>query len=217
MSGSSQQAAQLPGGADAVGKKAFWEGILTNNPIFAQVLGICSALAVTNKLETSLVMGIGYVVVLALSAWVVSLLRKTIPHRIRIIVQVLVVCVFVIVLDQLLKAFFWQISRQLGPYVGLIITNTLTLGRTEGFSIQHKPKDALLDGIGNGLGYATVLAVLGTIRELLGSGKILGATILPASIYTPNQLMILAPGAFFALGLLIALLNFAMMKSGKRK
>jgi Na+-transporting NADH:ubiquinone oxidoreductase subunit D len=217
MSGSSPQTAPVPGGAGAEGKRAFLEGILTNNPIFAQVLGICSALAVTSKLETSLVMGIGYVVVLALSAWVVSVLRNTIPHRIRIIVQVLVVCVFVIVLDQLLKAFYWQASRQLGPYVGLIITNTLTLGRTEGFSIQHKPTIALLDGIGNGLGYATVLALLGTIRELLGSGRILGAVILPASVYTPNQLMILAPGAFFALGLLIALLNFAMLKTRKGK
>jgi Na+-transporting NADH:ubiquinone oxidoreductase subunit D len=162
-------------------------------------------------------MGVGYVFVLALSAWVVSLLRDTIPHRIRIIFQVLVVCVFVIVLDQLLKAFYWQASRQLGPYVGLIITNTLTLGRTEGFSIRHKPGIALLDGIGNGLGYATVLALLGAIREILGSGKIFGNLILPASIYTPNQLMILAPGAFFALGLLIALLNFVMSRPAKRK
>ena len=202
---------------DNEGKKAFKEGLLTNNPIFAQVLGICSALAVTSKIETSLVMGVGYVFVLALSAWVVSLLRDTIPHRIRIIFQVLVVCVFVIVLDQLLKAFYWQASRQLGPYVGLIITNTLTLGRTEGYSIRHKPLVALLDGIGNGLGYATVLALLGAIREILGSGKIFGNLILPASIYTPNQLMILAPGAFFALGLLIALLNFVMSRPAKRK
>ncbi len=203
--------------ASGEGKLAFWEGLLTNNPIFAQVLGICSALAVTSKVETSLVMGIGYVFVLSLSAWIVSLPRNTIPHRIRIIFQVLVVCVFVIVLDQILKAFFWNVSRQLGPYVGLIITNTLTLGRTEGYSIRHKPIAALLDGIGNGLGYATVLAVLGVIRELLGSGRVLGALVLPASVYTPNQLMILAPGAFFALGLLIALLNFAMLKSRKRK
>ncbi len=214
MSETSPQA--LPG-APGEGKKAFKEGFLTNNPIFAQVLGICSALAVTSKIETSLVMGVGYIFVLALSAWVVSLLRETIPHRIRIIFQVLVVCVFVIVLDQILKAFYWQASRQLGPYVGLIITNTLTLGRTEGFSIRHKPVTALLDGIGNGLGYATVLALLGAIREILGSGKLFGAVLLPGSVYTPNQLMILAPGAFFALGLLIALLNFVMLKTAKRK
>jgi len=214
MSETSPQA--LPGAAGE-GRKAFREGFLTNNPIFAQVLGICSALAVTSKIETSLVMGVGYIFVLALSAWVVSLLRETIPHRIRIIFQVLVVCVFVIVLDQILKAFYWQASRQLGPYVGLIITNTLTLGRTEGFSIRHKPMTALLDGIGNGLGYATVLALLGAIRELLGSGKLFGAVVLPGSVYTPNQLMILAPGAFFALGLLIALLNFVMLKTAKRK
>ena len=217
MSDNSLKAGAAPAKPETEGNKAFREGILTNNPIFAQVLGICSALAVTSKIETSLVMGVGYVFVLALSAWVVSLLRNTIPHRIRIIFQVLVVCVFVIVLDQLLKAFYWQASRQLGPYVGLIITNTLTLGRTEGFSIRHKPTVALLDGIGNGLGYATVLALLGAIREILGSGKIFGSLILPASVYTPNQLMILAPGAFFALGLLIALLNFAMSRPAKRK
>ncbi len=200
------------GACGGKGVKTFKDGVLTNNPIFAQVLGICSALAVTSKLETSLVMGIGYVFVLSLSALVVSLLRKTIPHRIRIITQVLVVCVFVIVLDQMLKAFYFEASRQLGPYVGLIITNTLTLGRTEGFSIQNKPLLSLVDGAGNGLGYAAVLAVIGTIRELLGSGKLLGHVVLSPHIYTPNQLMILAPGAFFGLGILIALLNITVLK-----
>jgi Na+-transporting NADH:ubiquinone oxidoreductase subunit D len=204
--------AKRSGPCEGKGVKTFTEGVLTNNPIFAQVLGICSALAVTSKLETSLVMGIGYVFVLSLSAFVVSLLRKTIPHRIRIITQVLVVCVFVIVLDQLLKAFYFQASRQLGPYVGLIITNTLTLGRTEGFSIQNKPLISLVDGAGNGLGYAAVLAVIGTVRELLGSGKLLGHVILSPHIYTPNQLMILAPGAFFGLGILIAVLNVTVLK-----
>lgn len=205
------------GACDGKGMKTFKDGVLLNNPIFAQVLGICSALAVTSKLETSLVMGIGYVVVLSLSTFVVSLIRKTIPHRIRIITQVLVVCVFVILLDQLLKAFFWNISRELGPYVGLIITNTLTLGRTEGFSIQNKPLLSLIDGSGNGLGYALVLAIIGTIRELLGTGKILGHVILSAHFYTPNQLMVLAPGAFFGLGILIAILNFTVLKPQEAK
>ncbi len=200
------------GACDGKGTKTFRDGVLDNNPIFAQVLGICSALAVTSKLETSLVMGIGYVFVLSFSTLVVSLLRHTIPHRIRIITQVLVVCVFVIILDQLLKAFYWEASRQLGPYVGLIITNTLTLGRTEGFSIQNKPIVSLVDGVGNGLGYALVLIVIGTVRELFGTGKILGHLLLPPAIYTPNQMMVLAPGAFFGLGILIAVLNLTVLK-----
>ncbi|HUX39263.1 MAG TPA: Rnf-Nqr domain containing protein [Rectinemataceae bacterium] len=200
-------------------KQTFWDGFLNNNPIFAQVLGICSALAVTSKLENSIIMGLGYFVILSLSTWVVSILRGTVPHRIRIIVQVLVVCIFVIVLDLGLKAFYWQGSKQLGPYVALMITNTLTLGRTEGFSIQNKPMLALVDGIGNGAGYAIVLIFLGALRELLGSGTLLGYTILPASIYMPNQIFILAPGAFFALGALIAFTNYLMSlgKKGAKK
>jgi Na+-transporting NADH:ubiquinone oxidoreductase subunit D len=197
-------------------KTVFWDGFLNNNPIFAQVLGICSALAVTSKLENSIVMGVGYFVVLSLSTLVVSYLRDTIPHRIRIIVQVLVVCIFVIVLDLTLKAFYWQGSKQLGPYVALMITNTLTLGRTEGFSVQNKPWISLVDGMANGAGYAIVLIFLGAVRELLGSGTLMGQTILPASIYMPNQIFILAPGAFFALGCLIALTNW-LMGLGKKK
>jgi Na+-transporting NADH:ubiquinone oxidoreductase subunit D len=199
-------------------KQAFWDGLLNNNPIFAQVLGICSALAVTSKLENSIIMGLGYFIVLSLSTWVVSFIRNTVPHRIRIIVQVLVVCIFVIVLDQSLKAFYWQGSKQLGPYVALIITNTLTLGRTEGFSIQNRPTIALIDGIGNGLGYATVLIFLGAVREFLGSGTLLGHPILQG-IYMPNQVFILAPGAFFVLGLLIAFTNYLMSlgKKGAKK
>jgi Na+-transporting NADH:ubiquinone oxidoreductase subunit D len=205
------------GACGGKGMKTFKEGVLTNNPIFAQVLGICSALAVTSKIETSLVMGIGYVLVLSMSTLVVSLMRNTIPHRIRIIAQVLVVCLFVIILDQMLKAFYWQASRQLGPYVGLIITNTLTLGRTEGFSTQNKPLLALVDGAANGLGYASVLAIIGAVREILGSGAIFGHQLLSSGMYMPNQLMILAPGAFFALGILIAVLNFGMEKIGGKK
>ena len=210
---------QLPhcGACDGKGMKTFKEGVLTNNPIFAQILGICSALAVTSKLETSLIMGLGYVFVLTMSTFVISLIRNTIPHRIRIITQVLVVCLFVIFLDQMLKAFYWQGSRQLGPYVGLIITNTLTLGRTEGFSTQNRPLLSLVDGLANGLGYAVVLFIVGTIREILGSGKILGNVILPSSIYMPNQLMILAPGAFFALGILIAALHIVIAKKEETK
>ena len=199
-------------------KTAFWDGLLNNNPIFAQVLGICSALAVTSKLENSIVMGLGYFVVLSLSTWVISFIRESVPHRIRILVQVLVVCIFVIVLDLTLKAFYWQGSKQLGPYVALIITNTLTLGRTEGFSIQNKPLIALIDGNGNGAGYAFVIMFLGAVREFLGSGTLLGHPILQG-IYVPNQIFILAPGAFFVLGCLIAFTNWLMSlgKKGAKK
>jgi Na+-transporting NADH:ubiquinone oxidoreductase subunit D len=196
-------------------KTVFWDGVLNNNPIFAQVLGICSALAVTSKLENSIIMGVGYFVILSLSTLVVSFLRDTIPHRIRILVQVLVVCIFVIVLDLTLKAYYFSGSKQLGPYVALMITNTLTLGRTEGFSVQNKPWISLIDGIANGAGYAIVLIFLGAVRELFGSGTLLGQVILPASIYTPNQIFILAPGAFFVLGCLIALTNW-LMSLGKK-
>jgi Na+-transporting NADH:ubiquinone oxidoreductase subunit D len=221
MSASNAASVAAPAAKPLIGPKekaAFWDGLLNNNPIFAQVLGICSALAVTSKLENSIIMGVGYFVVLSLSTWVVSFIRESVPHRIRILVQVLVVCIFVIVLDQSLKAFYWQGSKQLGPYVALMITNTLTLGRTEGFSIQNKPTLALVDGIGNGLGYAVVLIVLGAVREFLGSGTLLGTPIL-AGLYQPNQIFILAPGAFFVLGCLIAFTNWLMSlgKKGAKK
>jgi len=183
------------------------DGAWTNNPLAIQVLGICSALAVTNRLANSLVMGAALIFVCVGSNLIVSLLRKHTPHRIRMIAEVAIIATFVILFDQFLKAFYWDMSKQLGPYVGLIITNCIVMGRAEAFALQNPPILSVVDGIANGLGYAVVLAIIGFFRELLGSGQILGYTVLKDAWYTPNQLMILAPGAFFALGIVIAVFN----------
>ena len=184
------------------------EGAWANNPLAIQVLGICSALAVTNRLENSLVMGAALIFVCVGSNLIVSILRKRTPHRIRMIAEVAIIATFVIFFDQFLKAFYWDMSKQLGPYVGLIITNCIVMGRAEAFALQNPPVLSMVDGVANGVGYAVVLAIIGFSRELLGSGEILGHTIPGfSSWYTPNQLMILAPGAFFALGFVIALFN----------
>ncbi len=183
------------------------EGAWVNNPLAIQVLGICSALAVTNKLETSLVMGAALIFVCMGSNLFVSLLRKRTPHRIRMIAEVAIIATFVILFDQFLKAFYWDMSKQLGPYVGLIITNCIVMGRAEAFALQNPPILSIVDGAANGLGYAVALAVIGFFRELLGSGEVFGVTILSGQWYTPNQLIILAPGAFFALGIVIAVFN----------
>lgn len=184
------------------------EGAWANNPLAIQVLGICSALAVTNRLENSLVMGAALIFVCACSNLIVSMLRKSTPHRIRMIAEVAIIATFVIFFDQFLRAFYWDMSKQLGPYVGLIITNCIVMGRAEAFALQNPPLLSTVDGIANGLGYAVVLAIIGFFRELLGSGEILGHAI-PGftSWYTPNQIMILAPGAFFALGIVIGIFN----------
>jgi Na+-transporting NADH:ubiquinone oxidoreductase subunit D len=183
------------------------EGIWANNPLAIQVLGICSALAVTNRLENSLVMGAALIFVGVGSNLFVSLLRKYTPHRIRMIAEVAIIATFVILFDQFLKAFYWDMSKQLGPYVGLIITNCIIMGRAEAFALQNPPLLSIIDGLANGLGYAAILAIIGLSRELLGTGKIFGYTILNEQWYTSNQLMILAPGAFFALGIVIAIFN----------
>ena len=184
------------------------EGAWTNNPLSIQVLGICSALAVTNRLENSLVMGAALIFVCVGSNLIVSILRKHTPHRIRMVAEVAIIATFVILFDQFLKAFYWDMSKQLGPYVGLIITNCIVMGRAEAFALQNPPLLSIVDGIANGIGYAVILAIIGFFRELLGTGEILGRTI-PAfsEWYTPNQLMILAPGAFFALGIVIGIFN----------
>ncbi len=189
------------------GKLTIKEGIWTNNPISIQILGICSALAVTNRLENSLVMGAALIFVCVGSNLFVSLLRKVIPWRIRMIAEVTIIATFVILFDQCLKAFYWDMSKMLGPYVGLIITNCIIMGRAEAFALQNRPMVSMVDGLANGVGYAIVLALIGAFRELLGTGKILGFELLSSQWYTPNQLMILAPGAFVALGLLIAAFN----------
>ncbi len=194
-------------GAPGKMKATFKEGAWTNNPISVQMLGVCSALAVTGRLENSLVMGAALMFVCVGSNVVVSLLRKVMPRRIRMIAEVTVIATFVILFDQILKAYYWPMSRQLGPYVGLIITNCIIMGRAEAFALQNPPGLSILDGIANGIGYAVVLAAIGFARELLGTGEVWGVTILSESWYTPNQLMILAPGAFIALGFLIAVFN----------
>ena len=184
--------------------------LIDNNPITRQVLGICSALAVTVKVEQALVMTLALTFVLTMSNTIISLLRKRIPSNVRIIVQLTVIATLVIMTDQLLKAFLFDISKQLSVFVGLIITNCIVMGRAEAFAMQNSPKDSLLDGLGNGIGYGVVLIIVAIIREFLGSGSIMNVNLLPASMYVENGgwyvdngLMLLAPGAFIVLGLLI--------------
>ena len=160
------------------GKLTLKEGLWTNNPISIQMLGICSALAVTNKLENSLIMGLALIFVCVGSNLFVSFLRDVTPRRIRIIAEVAIIATFVIVFDQLLKAFYWDMSRQLGPYVGLIITNCIIMGRAEAFALQNPPIVSMVDGFANGVGYAIVLAIIGAARELTGTGQLLGHTVL---------------------------------------
>ena len=191
------------------------EGTWRNNPILVQVLGICSALAVTTRLSNSLVMGGALVFVLGVSNVVLSLLRRGIPRRIRMMVEMAVIATAVITVDQMLRAFYWDMSQRLGAYVGLIITNCIIMGRAEAFALHNRPWDSLVDGVTNGLGYAAVLAVIGCFRELVGSGSLLGLQLLPPELYQGNQVFILAPGAFFALGFLIWILK-AWAPAGRR-
>ena len=187
-------------------RKAFTDPFSENNPITIQVLGVCSALAVTAQLKPSLVMGIAVIVVVAGSNVMVSLLRNMIPNKVRIIVEMVIVASFVILVDQVLKAYAYDVSKQLSVFVGLIITNCIVLGRLEAFAMGHKPLPSLLDGLGNGLGYAWVLAVVGFFREFLGAGSVMGYPVLGNLYkigYLDNGLMVLAPGAFILLGLLI--------------
>lgn len=195
------------GPCDGKGTETLRAGVWVTNPVSVQVLGICSALAVTNKLENSLVMGAALIFVGVGTNLFVSLLRNVTPRRIRMIAEVAIIATFVIIFDQILKAYYWEMSKQLGPYVGLIITNCIIMGRAEAFALSNRPIVSMLDGLANGLGYAVVLGIIGFVRELMGTGALFGHQILGAEWYTPNQLMILAPGAFIALGFLIALYN----------
>ncbi len=198
----------LPGGiCGGKGTQTFKDGVWAENPVAIQVLGICSALAVTNRLENSLVMGVALIFVCIGSNLLVSMLRNFMPRRIRMIAEVAIIATFVIIFDQILKAYYWEMSKQLGPYVGLIITNCIIMGRAEAFALQNPPIVSAVDGLANGLGYAAVLAIIGAARELLGTGKLLGVELLSPEWYTPNQLMVLAPGAFVMLGFLIAAFN----------
>lgn len=177
------------------------------NPITIQVLGICSALAVTAKLEPAVVMSISVIAVVTLANLIISLLRNTIPSRIRIIVQLVIVSLLVILVDQVLKAFVYEVSKQLSVFVGLIITNCIVMGRLEAFALNNKPSDAILDGIGNGLGYAWILILVGFLRELFGSGTLWGYKVVPQAIYDigyeNNSLMIMPPMALILVGIII--------------
>jgi Na+-transporting NADH:ubiquinone oxidoreductase subunit D len=188
-------------------RAVLFDPVILNNPIGVQVLGICSALAVTTRLDKALVMGIGVTLVTALANLAVSLVRNYTPGSIRIIVQLSIIASLVIVFDQILKATLYELSLELSVFVGLIITNCIVMGRAEGFAMQNPPLRSLLDGIGNGLGYSLVLLLVALARELLGAGKVFGFVVLPLTKdggwYVPNGLMLLAPSALFIIGLLI--------------
>ena len=192
-------------------KGVLFDPLFNNNPIALQVLGICSALAVTTKLETALVMSIALTVVTAFSNLAISLIRNYIPNSIRIIVQLTVIASLVIVTDQVLKAFVFEVSKQLSVFVGLIITNCIVMGRAEAYAMANKPGISFLDGIGNGLGYSMVLMGIGFIRELFGSGKLFGVEIMSTTNdggwYFTNGLMLMPPSAFFLIGIMIWILR----------
>ncbi|MGB7347250.1 MAG: NADH:ubiquinone reductase (Na(+)-transporting) subunit D [Pirellulaceae bacterium] len=183
-------------------KDVLLDPLVDNNPIALQILGICSALAVTTKMETSVVMSIAVIAVTAFSNLAVSAIRQFIPSSIRIIVQMTVIASLVIVVDQILKAYLFDISKQLSVFVGLIITNCIVMGRAEGFAMKNNAFLSFLDGIGNGLGYGLVLLFVAFFRELFGSGTLFGIQIMPDA-YTNNGLMLLPPSAFFLIGFLI--------------
>ena len=192
-------------------KKLLIEPLRKTNPVTVLVLGICSCLAVTAKLKPALVMGASVTVVTAFSNLIISLLRKGIPSRIRIIVQLVVVATLVILIDQFLKAFAYDVSKQLSVYVGLIITNCVIMGRLEAFALSHGPIESFLDGLGNGLGYSLVLVIVAFFRELLGSGTLLGYQVIPLSFYEAgyqnNGLMILPPMALIVIGIVMWINN----------
>lgn len=181
--------------------------ILENNPVILQILGICSALAVTSSVKVSLVMAIGLTLVSAFANFFVSLVRNYLPSSVRIIAQMIIISALVIVVDQVLKAVAYDISKQLSVFVGLIITNCIVMGRTEAFALKNPPVPSFLDGIGHGLGYSVLLIVIATIRELFGAGKWFGIQILPTisegGWYIPNGLLLLPPSAFFIIGIII--------------
>tara|TARA_B100000941_G_scaffold290319_1_gene271980 strand:- start:201 stop:818 length:618 start_codon:yes stop_codon:yes gene_type:complete len=190
--------------------KILSDPLIDNNPITKQVLGVCSALAVTVKLEMALVMAVALTFVLTFSNLTISLLRKYIPMNVRIIVQLVVIATLVILVDQVLQAYMYDVSKQLSVFVGLIITNCIVMGRADAFAMSNTPRDSILDGIGNGIGYGTILIIVSIVREILGTGQMYGYQLIPTSFYLENGgwymnngLMLLAPGAFIVLGLLI--------------
>jgi Na+-transporting NADH:ubiquinone oxidoreductase subunit D len=192
-------------------REALVAPLFDRNPVLLQVLGICSALAITNSVLTSLIMGVALTAVLAFSNVCISLIRNHLPNSVRIIVQMTIIATGVIVVDEVLQAYAPDVARTLSVFVSLIVTNCIVLGRAEAFAVQNNVRMSLLDGIGNGLGYSLVLLVVGTIREVFGAGTWLGIQVLPLAQdggwYIPNQMMLLPPSAFFIIGLLIWLLR----------
>jgi len=188
-------------------KRVLLEPLLSNNPIMLQVLGICSALAVTSKMETAMVMALAVTAVTAFSNLFISMVRNYIPNSVRIIAQMTIIASLVIVVDQLLKAFSFELSKQLSVFVGLIITNCIVMGRAEAYAMKYPPLPSFLDGIGNGLGYGLILLLVGTVREIFGSGSWFGIQLLDTvnngGWYVPNGLLLMPPSAFFLIGLLI--------------
>jgi len=188
-------------------KKVLTEPLVNNNPITLQVLGICSALAVTSQMSTSLIMALALTAVTACSSAAISSIRNHIPSSIRIIVQMTIIASLVIVVDQIIKAFAYDISKQLSVFVGLIITNCIVMGRAEAYAMKNPPFASFIDGIGNGLGYSLILIIVAFFRELLGSGKLLGIEVFQLTKdggwYEPNGLMLLPPSAFFIIAMII--------------
>ena len=188
-------------------QEAFSSPLLKNNPVTVQVLGICSALAVTNKLEPAIVMGLSVTVIVAMANVIISLIRKTIPNRIRIIIQLVVVAALVTMVSEVLKAFAYDVSVQLSVYIGLIITNCILMGRLEAFAMQNGPWPSFLDGIGNGLGYAAILVIVGFVRELFGFGTLLGYNVIPQFLYDAgyknNGMMVMPAMSLIIVGCVI--------------
>ena len=183
--------------------KNFTNPLAANNPVIVQILGICSALAVTVKLEPAFVMGLSVIFVCAFSNLLMSLLRNSVPSRIRIIVQLVVIATLVIVVDQVLRAFMYDVSKQLSVYVGLIITNCIVMGRVEAFALGNKPWASFVDGIANGIGYALILVIVAFFRELFGSGTLFGFDVIARFGYTNNSLMLFPPMALIIVGCII--------------
>jgi Na+-transporting NADH:ubiquinone oxidoreductase subunit D len=197
----------MPGHLGFLERRTLLDPLIDNNPITLQVLGICSALAVTTRMDNALVMALSLTLVAGIASLVVSMLRRYIPGNIRIIVQLAIISSLVIVVDEVLKAYFYEISLSLSVFVGLIITNCIVLGRCEGFASHNPPLLSFIDGVGNGLGYGMVLLVVAFIRELVGTGRVFGYTVLTpvteGGWYVPNSMFLLAPAGFFIIGVMI--------------
>jgi len=194
-------------------KQIFIQSAFTENAIWTQILGICSALAVTNQMKNSLVMGLGVIFTLALSMFTISAIRSLIPSRVRMMAQTFIIAFYVILVDLFLKAFLPDISQELGPYVGLIITNCIIMGRAEAFATKNTPLDSMIDGIGAGVGYTLVLLIISFIREIFGFGAIFGYQVL-GNWWTRWSIMVMAPSAFFLLAMLIWIMEIRKRKKG---